>query len=425
MIAELQRIADRLALLLDRPVAIDDMKIRQFVYTYHPDGNDPAREHAILRRHASPEIVRWTDKHKVAKRQGAFLLPANAEIGLTCPRWGAVARVAGRGVAFVWVAVRDVELDATKQQHIVAAAESVAEVFQRQRRFDALRCLSERESLIELLSEDPALRNRAADRIVDADTFMHSSAVAAVVLLPVSRSGAGLDDRERSAMASALEDAQLTLPSRQSLSLARQGHGLLVVARPDVTPSQRQAAGHDLAEAARARLQHVLSKSGPFTVWAGIGSVRPGLTDVVASYREALRAAEVAAALGTFGSTVHYEQLGVYRRIAQFVDDRGADLELHPGVQILLDRESAGDHLAETLEVFLDNAGDAVRSAERLHVHRASLYARIRRIEELTKLDLSDGQDRMVAHLDLKMARLLRLRQRGTHDLPGSPAVAR
>ncbi|TFV91862.1 PucR family transcriptional regulator [Blastococcus sp. CT_GayMR20] len=414
MIAALQRIADRLGTLLDRPVAIDDMKIRQLVYTYHPDGNDAARERAILQRHASPEIVRWTSEQRVSERHGAFLLPANPSIGLSLPRWGAVARVDDRGVAFVWVATPDEELDPARQRHIVAAAESVAEVFARQRRFDELRSLREQESLSELLSDDPALRSRAAGRMADGDDFMHDDPVAAIVLLAAAPSGSVPSDRDRAAMAAVLEDARLALSSRQTMGLVRPGHGVLVVARPDAT-RDRHGTATELAETARARLEQALTVRRPRPVWAGIGVTRAGLADLAGSYREALQAAEVSAALKAPGKTVHYDQLGVYRRIAQLVSDRATDVGLHPGVRLLLDREGAGDHLAETLEVYLDNAGDAVRSAERLHVHRASLYARLRRIEEQTGLDLGNGQDRLVAHLELKIARLQRVR-RGAHE---------
>jgi DNA-binding PucR family transcriptional regulator len=40
-------------------------------------------------------------------------------------------------------------------------------------------------------------------------------------------------------------------------------------------------------------------------------------------------------------------------------------------------------------------------------VHRATIYHRLRRIEELTGFDLSDGERRLVLHLGIKAARLL------------------
>ncbi len=412
MIAALQRIADRLGAALDRPVAIDDTQLRQYVYTYHPSGNDPAREQSILRRYASPDILRWVITHRAPDREGAFLLPANPAIGMTCPRWGAVARVAGKAVAYLWVQVDDPELPEPGRRQLEAAAESVAEVFQRQRHIDELRSLSERESLIQLLSDSARTRLRAVERIVDADIFRHEWPAAVAVFLPFSGAGAALGETERTKLSAALESVRMTLPIRQTLSLVRQNHGLLVVARPDDRTTPRHTLDRKLAETAREKIELALSETGAFTIWAGVGNAYQ-LTDLVASYREALRGAQVAASLGNIGQTVHHTGLGVYARIAQLVDDERQEIGLHPGIRLLIERENGGVPLAETLEVFLDNAGDVARSAQHLHLHRASLYGRLRRIEELTGLDLGNGHDRLVAHLELKLARLLRLRQPG------------
>ena len=46
-------------------------------------------------------------------------------------------------------------------------------------------------------------------------------------------------------------------------------------------------------------------------------------------------------------------------------------------------------------------------TAEALFLHRASLYYRLQRIEELTGASLKSGSDRLVLHLGLKLARLL------------------
>ena len=45
-------------------------------------------------------------------------------------------------------------------------------------------------------------------------------------------------------------------------------------------------------------------------------------------------------------------------------------------------------------------------SAKRLHIHRATLYYRLSRIEELTGMSLADGQDRLALHLGVKLGRL-------------------
>ncbi|MBH0243490.1 helix-turn-helix domain-containing protein, partial [Streptomyces cavourensis] len=62
--------------------------------------------------------------------------------------------------------------------------------------------------------------------------------------------------------------------------------------------------------------------------------------------------------------------------------------------------------LAHTAEVFLDRAGQASRTAAELGIHRQTLYYRLSRIEQITGLDLNDGEDRLLLHMALKRARL-------------------
>jgi DNA-binding PucR family transcriptional regulator len=62
-----------------------------------------------------------------------------------------------------------------------------------------------------------------------------------------------------------------------------------------------------------------------------------------------------------------------------------------------------------TLETYLDLAGDAKASAERLSLHRGTLYYRLRKAERIAGVDLRSGGDRLALHLGFKLARLIGL----------------
>lgn len=81
-----------------------------------------------------------------------------------------------------------------------------------------------------------------------------------------------------------------------------------------------------------------------------------------------------------------------------------ADRPQDPAVRELLDRSHA--ELARTAEVFLDHSGQAGRTAAALGIHRQTLYYRLSRVEQLTGLDLGEGEDRLLLHMALKAARL-------------------
>jgi DNA-binding PucR family transcriptional regulator len=88
------------------------------------------------------------------------------------------------------------------------------------------------------------------------------------------------------------------------------------------------------------------------------------------------------------------------------VDEQQVDVpEVHPGLLRLL-RADGGRVLAQTLETYLDLAGNAHATAERLRLHRTTLYYRLQRVEQLAGTNLKDGNERLTLHLALKLAQL-------------------
>ena len=124
------------------------------------------------------------------------------------------------------------------------------------------------------------------------------------------------------------------------------------------------------------------------------------------SYRQARDAVAVAQRVARFGRVAAWDELGVYRTLVRFPHDLD-DEALHPGLVVLL-RDGAHAPLVETLEAYLDRAGDVKATAEALNLHRATLYYRLQRIEEITGARLKVGEDRLALHLGLRLARLTR-----------------
>ena len=126
------------------------------------------------------------------------------------------------------------------------------------------------------------------------------------------------------------------------------------------------------------------------------------------SYREARDAVAVAERVERFGRIASWDELGAYRTLSRFPLD-AADAALHPGLVAMLS-DPAHAPLVDTLEAYLDLAGDAKATAEALSLHRATLYYRLNRIEEITGARLKTGDDRLALHLGLRLARLSGLR---------------
>ncbi|WP_199571172.1 PucR family transcriptional regulator [Streptomyces murinus] len=133
---------------------------------------------------------------------------------------------------------------------------------------------------------------------------------------------------------------------------------------------------------------------------AGIGDPRIGLAELGAIWQEARAAAQAALAERRLGPVAQWRGIGPYRLLTALPPESAQD----PAAGPLL--SPAHRELARTAEVYLDCAGQAGRTASELGIHRQTLYYRLNRVEQLTGLDLDDGEDRLLLHMALKRARL-------------------
>jgi DNA-binding PucR family transcriptional regulator len=144
----------------------------------------------------------------------------------------------------------------------------------------------------------------------------------------------------------------------------------------------------------------------PSLVSAGAGGGVSAPFARLADAPEALRQAEIAAlctGVG-FGPVAAYDRLGSWALIATLWDRAGRPAP--PATILALAHHRRGGQLIEALEGLLEHGGDVAEAARGLSMHRATLYRRLKRVEEITGLDLEAGDDRLLAHLGLRLYRL-------------------
>lgn len=146
---------------------------------------------------------------------------------------------------------------------------------------------------------------------------------------------------------------------------------------------------------------HWLSEAHRHEIAVGQSEVMGGLHAVLAGRHQATVALRIALARPPGAAHVAWSTLGAERLVAQLPPGAAGDL---PAPLVRLLREQP--ELARTLAAFLDAAGDVKATAEALSLHRSGLYYRLRRIETLAGLELDRGEDRLLAHLAVRLARL-------------------
>jgi hypothetical protein len=354
--SELQDLVDELALRLGRPVAVEDRRYRVLAYSSHGDQPDRVRLTSILTREAPADVADWLDSQGLPQATAPVRLPAAPELGMG-PRVAVPVR--GDGVlGFVWLideAVGAAELAAAEE-----AAASAAALLARLR---------------ESQRSDPALVRDLLGGVPAAVEELRDRGVRGPFHVLVAR-GAGL---ERARKAAALPRHRVMVADDVALAIG----------------------GDAVLEA--------LAGARPGGV-VGVSGARERLEEAGEAFAEAAAAADLGrpdeASPGSVigGPFVRWDRLGAYRLLAPL-----AGAPLPPALQRLLDHPGA-EALVATLEAYLDSAGDARAAAAALHLHRTSLYHRLRRIEAISQASLRDGEDRLLLHIGLRIRRLRALR---------------
>ncbi|HZS19996.1 MAG TPA: helix-turn-helix domain-containing protein, partial [Pseudonocardiaceae bacterium] len=120
--------------------------------------------------------------------------------------------------------------------------------------------------------------------------------------------------------------------------------------------------------------------------------------------RQAERAIDLGLRLGRAGQPVRYDQLGIYRLLCTIGDMQHLMGFARDILGPLLDYDTQHrTDLVRTLSVYLHHHGSHKQSARMLHLHTNTVAYRIARIETITGLDLSDPDNRLIAHVAVKI----------------------
>jgi hypothetical protein len=406
--ATVQQIVDDLAGWLGRPAVVEDRTHRLIAYSSHDQPVDDVRESSILRRRATPEVARWLARVGVRQARRPVRVPANDEFGM-------LARLCvpivwkGRVLGHLWFIDSDESIRPDEVDFCVRHAAHLAALMHRDSVVNSLSSARMNDALQALLS--PSQNSVAAARILeeDGDFAAADGVVAAVVQGVTTDPDRALDIEEP--LAEALTEHAGALRREPALRLLRKDHCVLLLASPSDDPGRLGPRLGALTESVRAEVR---ARRLPASVVVGVGGHRSRLEDAAESYRESRMATDAAMVLPGMADMVYWSGLGVNQIVVKLAALGEDPPVLHAGLQALLDSPEA-QPMVETLETYLDVAGNAQLTAERLNLHRTSLYYRLQRVEQLANTDLKDGLERLALHLAIKVARMTGEYDNGRH----------
>jgi DNA-binding PucR family transcriptional regulator len=149
--------------------------------------------------------------------------------------------------------------------------------------------------------------------------------------------------------------------------------------------------------------QEMMSRKWGVEVAFGIGRVKHGLLNVHKSLQEAEKCLKFIQRINWENSIVSYTDLGIQRFILQNPEDEVIDF-INEVLGPLIDYEnSRKGELLKTLCVYLEGNQNVKRTADALHVHINTLNYRLKRIEEILSVNLTDSKQLLNIHLAVSM----------------------
>ncbi|WP_309059616.1 helix-turn-helix domain-containing protein [Streptomyces sp.] len=390
-----QELVDELSELLGAPATLESRDFELIAFgAYDSEGDldpsalDPVRTRSILTRRSTAAVRSWFEGFGITRATGPVRIPPTPEAGVYRGRICLPVRHRGVVLGYVWLL--DTEPGPTDRQ-LAAAMEVTA-------RIGAL-LADEAQHGADLSRELRAVltaeRGWQQDMAVaELRTALGSRADLLHTVVCVAPWPSAAPDDAPSVRTVPGAAALCTLP----WGVEAQCLALLVRLRSADVPTPATSAAGRLLERARS-LGEPGAPAGPAPA-AGIAAARTGLAELGAAWREASAAARAALAERRFGPVAEWASIGPFRLLTALPPEVAHD----PAVRPLL--SPAHRELARTAEVYLDCAGQAGRAAAELGIHRQTLYYRLSRVEQLTGLDLDDGEDRLLLHMALKGARL-------------------
>jgi sugar diacid utilization regulator len=389
--AELQNFVQDLASRLDAPTVLEDRDHQMIAYSTHSEPIDDIRRESILRRETQPEIKAWFRRFGIIEATEPLRIPGDRSAGVL-GRLCVPVRYLNRLMGFLWLIDDDTHIGAGDITITKTIADHIGIMLYQ----DELTSSMASTALVQLLSPSAALRELSVRQIAETGVL---DTQAPCVVVAVQPFGLAESDVRPAIMETLLDVARRSQPTRH-LQLAYSDHGVLLI---QLRTQEDDSRALQLAHDARESLLRRVGRHNPrCRVISSVGEPQDRLIAAIDSYHQARLSAKVAQLVPAIGDLPRWRDLGVFRVLSQLPADAAA-AALDPRLATVL--RSGDEPVVVTLETYLDLGCDAKATAERLHLHRGTLYYRLQKAERIGGIDLRDGNDRLAVHLGLKLAR--------------------
>ncbi|TDD11902.1 PucR family transcriptional regulator [Nonomuraea deserti] len=404
---DLFALANAVGALLDAPVTIEDRASRVLAFSGHQHCADQGRVETILGRQVPDRYTQLLEQRgafrELSKGTPVYIEPLAEDM---LPRVAIVVRAGDEVLGSMWAVVGE-PLSEVRAAAFADSAKIVALHMLRARAgADVGRRLS--ADLVAMVLEGGPGAPEAANRLGLTDGRL--CVMAAQVVTGDAADTEAAMQRLRDALA-------LHFAAVHPRSAAALLGGTTYVVLPVSTSGDRDGT----SSVVRLAVDFLARVGARTDAVIGVGRATMSLAEVTHSRREADRALRVLQTDRRGRRIARYSDVQVESLLLRLADLVAEDGELHLGsLGALVDYDAEHESgFVDTLSAYLDAFGNVGEAAAAMHLHPNSFRYRLRRVCEITGLDLTDADARLAATLQLRLYRVAR--DRGVVKETGSP----
>lgn len=391
---DLFALANAVSALVDAPVTIEDLSCRVLAFSGRQDEADEPRIEAILGREIPDRYRQMQEERGIFSSIYGSDKPVYVELpDVPLPRMAIAVRAGDETLGSIWAAVTT-KPTPEREQAFAESAKLVALHMLRQRAgADVERRL--RTELVATVLEGGAGAFEAARRLQLAVT---TAAVLAMGNLdddtgvPAARTEA---ERQRIADALALHLAAVH-PRSACAMIGGVVYGILPVTAKAVDAEHRpERVAADLLERTGDRVRYGI----------GIGRIAVNATELAQSRRDADRALRVIRSGWSNKPIARIPDVYATAMLLELSDLHSTEAAPPGGAlhRLLAYDQTHNTQLVASLRAWLDAFGDVHAAAASVHVHPNTFRYRLKRVVEISGLDLDDPEQRFATMLHLRL----------------------
>lgn len=393
-VGDLFALANAVASMVGGATTIEDPRSTVLAYSSTDSAIDEPRRQTILGRRVPEEWLQRLHDEGVFRRLWIDGM-VRVELGDTDPenrtRLAVAVRAGGEILGSIWVVEGDRPLDERAELALAEAGRIAALHLLRYQAGDDIERRRRGDLLRSLLAGRPTSVALGPSMGITDSSFMTVVAFE----LQLGEDGSLADQ-------TAIADRVVSTVTihceafRRRAAVVAEGH-VVYVLLPEVT----EPAPDRLVSFAESMVEH-LRATLKVTARVGIGATTHGLGGLLGSRGEADQALRVLA-VASDRSVAHIDDVRSGATLLALRDLAETNPRLRAGKLARLvddDRKRQGVYV-ETLRAYLDAFGDVAAAAASVHVHPNTFRYRVRRLLEVSGIDLDDPAERLITHLQL------------------------